>query len=121
MSSRIEQNVRDDVSHLARRPQQPDVHAIGKHAASSRESPIYCSRKSREDRLEATREIECTCRLDDQMRVIVLDRVVGEPEAGALAGLTPASFELGNEPPVPQAWNVTVHFQCHVARIPRCE
>src|SRR4029453_2679808 len=81
----VEQHVRQRAPHLPRRPQYPQVVAVGEDPASPREDAIHAAREARGDRLHPAREIPRARRLDEQMEMIDLHRVVHEPESPALA------------------------------------
>src|SRR5215831_16519643 len=98
VTSRVEQHVGERVPHLARRAQHVEMEAVREHRSAPAEDPVHGSRDARTDGLHSAGEIACARRLDDQMHVIVLDRVMDEPEAPAVARRSEAALELAYEP-----------------------
>jgi hypothetical protein len=90
----VEQNIGDRVPDLARRPQNVNVAAVGKNPAGSSKDPIHGPRKARGDGLQPASQVARAARLDDQMNMVVLDRVVSEAKSATVAGLSPASLQL---------------------------
>jgi hypothetical protein len=111
----VQQHVGDCVPHLARRPQDPHVGAIGEHPARVPEDAVRGAREARGDRLQPARQVAGARGLDDQVRVVGLDAVVDEAEAPALAGRPPAALELGDEARAAQRGKVRAHLQRDVA------
>ena len=68
--------------------------AIGEHGSTSKEDPVHRAGQSRADGLHAAPQIARARRLDDQMHVVRLDRILDEPEAPALACPAEAGFDL---------------------------
>jgi hypothetical protein len=98
-----------------------DVGAIDEHGARAVEGAVHGARETCGDRLHPAGEIPCAGRLDDDVQMIALDRVVDEPEAPALARPVPASLKLGYEPTDPQIRHVVSHLQGDVTGVPRRE
>jgi hypothetical protein len=97
VTTRIQQDVGERIPDLARCSQNVYMAAISEHVTGAVKHPIHAARKARGDRLEPTRQISHTRRLDNHVNVVALDRVVHEPEPPALARLPPALLQLGDE------------------------
>ena len=69
------------------------------------------------DRLHAAREVPRRLRLDDQVDVIALRRVVRDAEAPAVAGLPQGSLEDAHEPGAAERRDPAANAQRHVARV----
>ena len=73
------------------------MEAVGKHAAAKAKDTVDGSREPRADGFHSGCEISLARCLDDRMHVIVLDRVLDEPEAPPLARRSEAALELAHE------------------------
>ena len=109
MAARIQQYIGDRVPDLARSPQHVDVAAITEHAAGASKHAVHAARKARGDRLEPAREVPRATRLDDQVHVVALDRIMHETKSFPLARLAPASLQLGHQLRSPERGNVLPH------------
>ena len=121
MTSRIEQDVRQRVSHLARRAEDVQVVAVRENATASVEYPVHRSRQARRDGFHPGRQVPLAHGFCDQVHVIVLDRVMHQPEAPAVARFGEAALQLSHQPDRAQRGQVALHFQRHVAGKPRRE
>ncbi len=83
--------------HFARRRQQPMMVAIGKHAPFASRDPIHRPRQPRTDRFHAAAERDGILRLDDQVCVIPLQRVVHESKAGSYATVGKRPFDFSHD------------------------
>lgn len=95
--ARIQEDVRQRVAHLARCAQDVAVVAICEDRAASAENPIHGSRKARPDGFHPSCERLVARRLDDQVYVIGLDRVVGQVKPPALTRRSEAAFQLSDQ------------------------
>ena len=95
--SRVQQHVGQRVPHFARCAQDVQVVAIGEHGPVKAEDTVHGPGKSRTERLHSAREIARARGLDHGVHVIVLDRVVNQPEVPALARSRQAAFQLSHE------------------------
>jgi len=73
------------------------VIAVREHGAAAAEDAVHRPSQARGDRLHSGSEISLARWLDDRMQVIVLDRVVNQPEVPALARSRQAAFQLSHE------------------------
>ena len=92
MPARIEQHVGERIPHLLRRLQQAQVISLEEHRPGAPQRPVHRAREPRRKRHHPAPERIAIVGLDDQVRVIVLDRVVDEPEirrARRPSGTTP--------------------------------
>ena len=117
MAARIEEAVGQRVPHFPWRAQHVQVVTVGEHAAAATEGSIHGSRKARANRFHARCEIARAPRLYDRVQMIVLNRIVNEPEAPALARRCEAALELTDELRAAQRRNAAPHLQRDVARM----
>ncbi len=89
----VAQHVDEGVSHLARRPQDPVVVAVGEDAPLSSPPLVEPLRDSHREPLEPAHEGASVSSLSDQVEVVRLDRVVQEPEPEAFTARREPSFE----------------------------
>lgn len=83
--ARIQENVAERVMHLARRPQQPRVIAVRQHRSCVFRHAVDRTGEARTDALHPASERRLVRGLDDEMRVVPLERVVHEPKPRPLA------------------------------------
>ena len=121
MHSRVEQHVGDCVSNFAWGSQHVDVAAVGEDCAYPSKDAIDGSSEACRERFEAAGEVLFAGRLDDQVDVVALDRVVNESEAAAVADFAPAPLELADEPSRSQGRDVLSYFQRDVTWMTRSE
>src|SRR5262245_13454996 len=100
--SRVQQDVRERAPYLARTAETPVVVAAVEHGPAPTARAIHRSRQPRCDALHPARERVFAMRLDDQMRVVSLERVVRDAEAALLARLRERAAPLAHEPGVAQ-------------------
>jgi hypothetical protein len=86
VAPRVQENVAKRIAHLSRGWKEPHVVAIGENATAATEDTIHGTGETRADRHHAASECGAVLRLDDEVRVISLERVVHEAES--LAGAT---------------------------------
>ena len=98
MLSRIQQDVRQRMPDLARRPHDPLVEALQDHGPPSSEDPPDGPRNARADRLHPTPERARILRLYQEMDVIPLHGVRDEPEPVPHPRLAQRALELAHEP-----------------------
>ena len=87
VSACIEQDVGEGPAHLARRAQAAVVVAAVEHRPAAATHPIDGAREPGANAHHAAGERLLAVRLDDQVRVVSLERVVRDTEASALARL----------------------------------
>lgn len=83
----VQKHVGEGVSHLARCPEHMVVEAAVEHGAGTSEDPVHGAREPCPNALHAPRQRFPATRLDDQMHVVALERVVGDAELSTLAAL----------------------------------
>jgi len=115
MATRVHEDVRQRVAHFARGAEDVEVIAVGEDRTAAREDPVHGSRDARADRFHPAREIALARGFDDRVHVIVLDRIVHEPEAPPVAGRREAALELANQTDRPQRRQPAAHLQRDVA------
>ena len=115
MPARVEQNVGESVSHLARSPQGAHVIAIREHRTRATKHAIDGSGEPRSDRLHPAPEGALVVCLHDQMSVIPLERIVDEPEPLAITRGGERTFDLANHPYRAKRGNVVPHPKRDVA------
>jgi hypothetical protein len=98
-----------------------DVTAVGENLPGAPEHPIHGPREAGHHRLEPARQVPRAGRLDQQVHVVALHRVLDDPEARAVPDLPPAPLELGQVPARPQRGHVPVDAEGDVAGMPRGE
>jgi len=98
MAACVQEDVRQRPTHLARRSEKAMVVTPVQHRAAPSTHAIDRARETRRDALHAVREGLLAVRLDDQVGVIALQRVVGDAEVAPLARLRERTPELVDEP-----------------------
>ena len=78
----VQKNVRQGPAHLGRRPLRHLVVALLQHRAPPPEHPIRAPREARAEALHAVRQTLPAARLHEEVRVVILDRVVHHLEPG---------------------------------------
>jgi hypothetical protein len=94
MLAQIVEDVRQRVSRLPRRSDHLLVIAICEYAAAPPEDSIEGSCEPRRDRHHSLRHRTCIARLHQQVRVVLLQRVVHQPKASAIAACTERALDL---------------------------
>ena len=117
MPSRVEQHVRDRVPHLPRGLEHAVVIPIREHLPGAPERAVHREREERRDRLHPAPERLHALRLDDQVRVIVLDRVVDEPHLLPHAAAPKRGLDLPRDVGIAQRGKPRNHAQRDVARM----
>jgi hypothetical protein len=118
---RVEQHVRDRVTRLARRPDDPLVVPILEHRTAAAEDPVRSPGESRPEGLCAAPERIRVVGLDEEVRVDRLHRVVGDAEVGATDHLTERSLELPHESDRAERRNVRANADREVDGVARRE
>ena len=95
--ARVQQHVAERAVDLARGRQQVHVVAVGEHAPGPPCDAIHGPREPRADGGHAAAERAAIVRLDDEVRVIALERVVDEAEARTLAAVGEAPLDLAHD------------------------
>ena len=98
----VQQHRGQGVADLAGRPEHPQVVAAVQDAPGTPEDPIRCPRQARGHGLHSSPERLLPGRLDEQVHVVALHRVLDHAEVAALARLAEASPERFQEAPAPQ-------------------
>jgi len=112
----IEEHISQGTTDFARCPEQAMVIPPVQHRAAPSTHTVDRTREPRRDALHAARERLLPSRLDDQVRVIALDRVVGHSEVTALARFRQGTPPFADELAVAQRREVRSHSQGHVHR-----
>ena len=115
MPSRVQEHVGQRVPHLARRAEDVQVVTIRENWTAAPEDSIHGACDARGDGFHAAREVLLAGRLDECVNVVVLDRVVNQSEAPALARRSEAALELANQPGRAKRGQVALHLQRDVA------
>ena len=116
MPARIHQHVRERVPHLPRRAQDVEVKAIGEHGPAPLEHSVHGSREARSDRFHSRSEMALARRFDNGVEMVVLNRIVNQSEALAVARLSEAALQLTNQPHRSQRRQPAAHLQGDMAR-----
>ena len=85
--------------------------AIGEHRPTPPRDPVHRPRESGADCLHTAPERVAIARLDDQVRVVPLQRVVHEPKSLAITPDGEGPFDLVNDSDSTQRRNVGAHAQ----------
>lgn len=85
MVARVQKHVAECAVHLARRREKPQVVAIREDLSSAPSDAIHRACDASCDCLHPAAERTSIARLDDEMRVIALERIVHEPKPGSRA------------------------------------
>jgi len=116
VAARVQQDIAKGVVHLPRCRQHLEVIAFGEHAPAAIRNPIDGTREPRADRLHPASERITVGRLDDQVRVIPLQRVVYEPKPRPSATRRERSFDLVDDRDGAQRRNVRTETERDVRR-----
>jgi hypothetical protein len=73
------------------------VIALGEHLSGTPEGPVHRAREPGRERLHPAPARILVVGLDEEVRVIVLDRVVHEPEVPRFTRIAERSLELAHE------------------------
>lgn len=92
--------------HFPRRAEEPRVVPVRKNGAVPASNAIDGARQSCADRHHAAPERDAVPRLDDQVRMIALERVVREAKVATLAAVREGTLDLVNDPYRPERGNV---------------
>lgn len=114
--ARVQQDVGERGSNLARRPQEAEMVATVEDRARARESAVHDARETRRNRLHPAPERLLGVRFDDHVGVIALERVLQHAELAPLAGLPQTPLELEHEPAGAKARQSTPQAERHVSR-----
>src|SRR5688572_6654985 len=111
----IEQNVGKSIPDFARRSQNAQVITTEQHGPHAPEHPVHRSRQPDSYGLHPATERFLSGRLDHEMDMIRLDRVMAHPELASLASSVQPRLELANEAPAAKRRNAAPHAQRHVS------
>jgi len=81
----ILQDIDEHIPHLARPGERAPMPTIRPKPAAAKEQAIHASRYAHHEPTHARPERRSACGFDDQVRVIVLDRIVHDPEVRGIA------------------------------------
>ena len=121
VSSGVQQNVCNRPADLERRLQHAHVVSIRQDRAAAPEDPMHRTRQARTDRLHASAQGSRVVSLDDQVRVIALERVVHQPEVAPVAALRERTLELADELCGPERGDTRSHLQGDMTRETRSD
>ena len=97
VTPRVQEHVGQGVANFSRRSQNVDVVAVPEGRSVTSEDAVHGACEPRSDRLHPRTEISRGGGLGDEMDMIGLDRVMGDPEASAITDLPPARLEFAHE------------------------
>jgi len=115
MLARVQQDVSERRPYLARRSQQVKVVAPVENRSNAPEDAVHRTREPRTDRLHPACERVPGIRLDDEVCVIALERVMEHAKIAPLARAAEASVELAHQPDRAKIRNVAANAQRHVS------
>jgi hypothetical protein len=98
----VQEHVCKRVPHLARGPQDPQVVAVAQHGASASHDAIHDPREPRAKRIHSAAQLHRVRGLDQEVRVIRLDRVLDDAEVAPGAQRPERALELRDQAPAPQ-------------------
>jgi hypothetical protein len=98
-----------------------DVVAVPEDSPATSEGAVHGACEPRSDRLHPRTEISRGGGLGDEMDMIGLDRVVGDPEASAITDLPPARLEFAHEASASEGRNVGSNLDRDVAGVSACQ
>jgi hypothetical protein len=116
MAPRVQQHVGERAPHLARGAEAAVVIAAVEHRAAPLRRAVQRAREPCRDALHPARERVLAVRLDDQVRVVALERVVVDAEVAALGGLGEGAAELAHEGDGAKGGHADAHAERHVHR-----
>lgn len=93
------------------------VETIGEHASAQIKDTMNGARDARTDRLHAGGEVETARRLDDQVDVIALQRVVDHAEVGTVSDGAEGALEFAYEADGAERGDAAAEFQRDVAGV----
>jgi len=117
MLARIEKDVRKRRPDFTRRPERAVVVSPVQDCAAPTEDPVHCARESRSETLDSIRERRSAVGFDQQVHVIVLERVVDDAEIPALAERSERYFDLTHEARGSHRGHVAADADRHQARV----
>ena len=107
----VQQYVRQRPPHFGRRPLQNVMEAVGQYFALAPEDPVHAARETRRQAFHAVRQAFDARRLHEEVRMVVLDRVVDHPEPGTRRALAQRVPEGAHEAPAAQRRHVVEDAQ----------
>ena len=107
----VQQHVRHRPTHLRRRTFHRMVEAIRQHPSHAPEHPVHAPCKACSQALHAVRKTHLALRLDQEVRVVVLDRVMHHPEPVPLRALAQRLPERPHETTAAQGRHIVQHAQ----------
>jgi hypothetical protein len=116
VAARIQQHVGERTSHLAQGAQRAVVVAAVEHPPAAPGDPVQRTRQPCRDALHPACEGVLAVRLDDQVRVVALERVVVHAEVAALGRFREGPAPLPDEASVAKRREVRLHAQRNVHR-----
>ena len=117
--SRVEQYVGERVPGLSWRAEDTQVESIREDGTSPSEHSVHGSGEPGSEGLHPTGELRSTRRLNDQVHVVRLDRILHEPEPPALSSAAEARLHFAHEAPDPKRRDAAANAQCHMAWMTR--
>ena len=121
VSSGVQQDVGNRSADFEGRLQHSHVVSIGQDRAAAPEDPMHGTRQARSDRLHASAQGSGVVSLDDQVRVIALQRVVDEPEVAPVAGDRERTLDFADELRGSERRDTRPHLQGDMTREARSD
>src|SRR5262249_22852611 len=115
MTPRIQEHVSQRVPHLARGAKHVKVVAVHEHGPAQAEHTVHGASKASAEGFHSGAEIALAPCFDDRMQLVVLDRIVDETKAAALACRSEAALELAYQADRPQRRQPAPHLQSDMA------
>src|SRR6185503_19635484 len=98
-------------THVQRRSERTRVVPLCEDGAATRMHSIDGLRDANAEALHAARQTAAVVRLNDEVNVVTLDRVVRETEAEAIPRLVERGAQVPKETTTTQTWYVFPHAQ----------
>jgi hypothetical protein len=119
--ARVEKDVGQRVSHLARGLQHMQVVAVGEDWTAAAEGPVDRPGEPGTDRLHPAGEVARIRGLDEKVHVVSLEGIVNDAEATAFAALAQAPLPLAHQAGLAQGRDAAPDPERDVAREARGE
>lgn len=116
MLARIQQHVGERRTHFPRRAQRTMVISPVEHRSAPFKNPIHSPSQTRVEAFHPVGQGGCTFGLDEEVNMIVLERVMDDAEVGALRDLSQRALDFANEAHRPQGGDIRTNADRHEAR-----
>ncbi len=117
----VQEHIRQHIPYLPRSSEHARVVGVRQHPTAPPKHAVHGAREPRADRLHPPPQRLRTLRLDDQMHMIALNRVVRDPKPPPVTRPRERPLHLPDQTHAPQRRHATPDLERHVAGVARRE